>query len=324
MDFLVGEAIGERLRYVLGGSDVRCAVAFLGRGVSSIFPGVDADAAKARIVCDVHIGGTNPNALKELGAPRNSSLRHVPWLHAKVYLSSRGVVIGSMNASHHGIGFSDNGGGLTEAATFQEVSTPIWESASNWFDELYSGASQVDVRAVELAKRRFGRRVTPPLPSARSPGSLLDMICSSPESFHGVGFVVIGTPTTEAARMDARESAFQRKVATREQLASSEDGGIFLGRSRDEISSWTSTFIEFWMPMEKLYIFLRTVRALDRGSGSVFSDRNARVVKEKLSIELPSLVSAQRNDAAAIRRLLDRGGGWYPDAYSLAEALDAC
>lgn len=50
---------------------------------------------------------TTQAALIALGAPHNERLLHLDGLHAKVYLSRRGAVVCSANASSNGIGFGE-------------------------------------------------------------------------------------------------------------------------------------------------------------------------------------------------------------------------
>ena len=78
-------------------------------------------------------GGTSPKALVALGATKNKQLRHVPDLHAKVYISDRGVVVGSANASSNGIGF-DADPGLIEAGMLLRPDDAGFAEAAAWFE----------------------------------------------------------------------------------------------------------------------------------------------------------------------------------------------
>lgn len=71
------------------------------------------------------MGGTNPSELEALGAPKNKNLRHLPGLHAKVYLSHDGLITGSANASNNGIGFIEVAR-LLEAGTFHPPESETW------------------------------------------------------------------------------------------------------------------------------------------------------------------------------------------------------
>lgn len=154
--FVDHKKLGPEIRNVLQGDCVRCAVAFWGDGAAaSLFVGPP--PAGARIICDIAMGGTNPRELKELGARRNPGLKHLPGLHAKVYLSGSGLVVGSANASNNGIGFLD-AAVLTEAGTYHHPDETAWEQASTWFDRLWKCAKPVEDAALETAAAAWGRR----------------------------------------------------------------------------------------------------------------------------------------------------------------------
>ena len=132
--FLTGAELAEAIRDVLSGADVRCAVAYWGGGIEKAFPTSDGPPA-ARIICDVTRGGTSPKALVTMGAPRNKDLRHVPDLHAKVYISDLGAVVGSANASDNGIGFNA-APGLIEAGVLLRPDEESFAEAAEWFETL--------------------------------------------------------------------------------------------------------------------------------------------------------------------------------------------
>ena len=66
----------------------RCAVAFWGSGaVEQLFGSWLHEAAQIRR--DIPMGATNPDELRNLGAPSNPCLKHLERLHGKVYISER-------------------------------------------------------------------------------------------------------------------------------------------------------------------------------------------------------------------------------------------
>ena len=68
----------------------RCAVAFWGSGaVEQLFGSWLHEAAQIRR--DIPMGATNPDELRNLGAPSNPCLKHLERLHGKVYISERGA-----------------------------------------------------------------------------------------------------------------------------------------------------------------------------------------------------------------------------------------
>ncbi|MBK5927474.1 hypothetical protein [Rhodobaculum claviforme] len=111
-----------------------------------------------RIICDIGMGGTNPEALITLGAPRRDGLRHCSNMHAKVYLSDAGLVMGSANASANGIGLNADAAGLTEAGTFSTAHSPAWEAAATWFENLWTRAAAVDADAMDRAWKSWRLR----------------------------------------------------------------------------------------------------------------------------------------------------------------------
>src|SRR4029077_13895278 len=113
------------------GSKSQCAVAFWGDGAASVLFPNRCLPADARIICDIMMGGSNPKELRNLGAPDDGRIKHLPGLHAKVYLSNRGLITSSANASNNGIGFLVVAR-LVEAGTFHPPESEAYASASRW------------------------------------------------------------------------------------------------------------------------------------------------------------------------------------------------
>lgn len=151
-EFLIGGALGDRIRNIARGGDARLAVAFWGKGAAGeLFGPGHLDRDDLRIVCDLGMGATNPEALAELGAPRRDGLRHRPGLHGKVYLSAAGLVVGSANASSNGIGLGADPAGLIEVGTFSAAGSPAWQAAAAWFETLWARAEAIDAAAMDSA-----------------------------------------------------------------------------------------------------------------------------------------------------------------------------
>ena len=159
-EFLYGEALSAKIREVLQGNDPCCAVAFWGSGaVQELFGNDQIDFESLKVVCDLSMGGTNPETLMSLGAPNNANLRHFSGLHSKVYISTSGVVITSANASNNGIGFMGADATLIEAGAFFEDETDEWFQSVMWFQqEIWTSASPIDTEALEAARLSWNRR----------------------------------------------------------------------------------------------------------------------------------------------------------------------
>lgn len=320
--FLTGPALFEAVLHVIGGRDRRCAVAFWGLGVEGILNVADEGCGPVRIVCDLSMGGSNPDALRALGAPDEPSIRHRDGLHAKIYLSDRGAVVGSANASENGLGFGPGGPGLVEAATFHAPGSPTWEGAASWFERLDAEATQVD----EAALVRARRLLRPIANTGRSrpvrPGSLLDMVAARPEAFEGVGFVLASASSSAEERRAARRLA-RRAGIDRETIESTEDHDMFIGWGTATVLRWPVSFFELWMPGDRLHIYARTVKAVDTAAGNVLSRKDLRAVRRLVASPLPDLRAAERLDAEVAGRLLTDEGLMFRTAAEFAAAIDA-
>jgi len=167
--FLHGSALTEAICAVLSGERKDIAVAFWGAEPLKRL-GIK-DAAKMRVACDLYSGACNPGAIKDL-LDGGARVFDVPGLHAKVYLGSTAMVVGSANVSANGLGeegveISD---GL-EAGVRSDRPVDV-RQAKDWFTTLLSGRKPVGRGALPELKRLWNlrRRGRP----RRSSGSLLD------------------------------------------------------------------------------------------------------------------------------------------------------
>jgi hypothetical protein len=154
-EFLVGDELSARIRAIIDRGNPRLAIAFWGRGAAADLFEDEQAMRRAKIICDVSMGGTHHEALINLGAPGNARLKHIPGLHAKVCLSKEGVVVGSANASNKGIGFAGRSAKNFEAGAFYSSGSDAWATASKWFNARFRIASQVDDAAVGWARKSW-------------------------------------------------------------------------------------------------------------------------------------------------------------------------
>lgn len=242
-DFVTGRDLTEKIRYVVGGGEVKCAVAYWGSH------GFDLDDVKNwKIVCDIVGGSTSPNALTALGAPTNSSLKHHSNLHSKVYLSDRGAVIGSANASAGGLHTMDRSSRMLEAGVYYDADDNIWHQATAWFDQLFQRADIVDVKALELAQARY----SPPfdeIPENYEGMTILQQIVSNPAYFvsAGVGFVITrNVASADEISQAANESASAGDI-TKAVLKKWDAKRSFIEWSEKEMAKLSTQFIEFYI-----------------------------------------------------------------------------
>ncbi len=157
---MAGDDLSRKIREVVEGKDARCAVAFWGRGaVQELFGTEVLEREDVHVVCDLSMGGTNPTTLRALGAPDNPQIRFLDGLHAKVFLSESGAVVGSANASNNGIGFMGGNAQLREAGTYFSRESDAWRTIRDWFVGLSESESgQVDAEALNAAQLAWNCR----------------------------------------------------------------------------------------------------------------------------------------------------------------------
>ena len=321
-EFLFDADLAKRIREVAAGRDVRCAVAFWSvDGIERVFESVAA-ARRARIVCDISMGSTSAEALEILGAPKRKALRHQRGLHAKVYISDRGLVTGSANASISALGPNSGAARLTEAGTFHAPESAAFKNASAWFEFVHAPAGKVDQPALDWARRAY----RPPRISASRPpvpGSLLDAVRVDPERFPGAGFVFTRTASDDDDIKTARKSAkrLAGTIAKRE-IDAWPRGGFFTGWPPEKVMSWPTLFFEFWQPAQALTVFAKTVGIHDPGNGSILSRNSWRMANKLYCADLPSRAAIAKADATLAARIRGNSDGQlYIDAHALANRL---
>lgn len=253
--FLDDRELGPAIIKLVKGTELRCAVAFWGNGAvrklfkNGVLPG------SSKIICDLTMGGTNPDELRALGAPDNKRLKHLPGLHAKVYISDRGIIICSANVSNNGIGFLDVPK-LIEAGVFHHPATDTYSAALRWFEEVWKAAKAVDdsalLRAEDAWARRLAGNYRQTTQRSFDLASLLDAVVADPMRFRGVGFA-FSTGNSSAQQRDETAEAVAEKddknptplLSRRERKALKEwpVGDVFSGWSPEDIHAWPGRFV---------------------------------------------------------------------------------
>jgi PLD-like domain len=152
----IADAIGAALSTATGGADF--AVAYWGKGSMKRL-GLDSFNGKIRIICDLWSLSCNPNELQKL-LDRNFKLKTKDGLHAKVYLTSNKIVIGSANASINGLGEEDkneDNNHELEAAIVSEDDDIIC-AANKWFERHWKAAKTIDKDLLDEVRPFWKRR----------------------------------------------------------------------------------------------------------------------------------------------------------------------
>ena len=173
------------------------AVAFWGDGAAEQL-GIDRSPKTMEVVCNLRLGGTNPDEIARMGA-MGVILRHSNTLHSKVYLFPDCVIIGSSNASSNGLSFQEGETGAWQEANVLSSDPKLLEQVKNWWSNL--SAAPVDDDAIEEARAAWSKRRSS-ISLRNSSASLLKEMQRSRSFFDGkqVYLVVYSTELNEEGR----------------------------------------------------------------------------------------------------------------------------
>jgi hypothetical protein len=320
-DFLSGDCMTEVLKRVARGRGARIATAFWSKvGIDELFG--PAGMGGASIVCDIAMGSTSPKALEALGAPGNDDLRHHERLHAKVFISDEGLVVGSANVSNAALGTGHLSRWQLEAGTFHAAHSPAWSQAVEWFDALHGRSPGVGQDELDWA----GIVYRPPLPGPRGAprrGSLLDLVAVAPVKFAGVSFVVARMLSTDKQIKRALKSA--KALGTgipAKEIDAWPRSSMFTDWESTDVDKWKKTFVEFWIGPRKVSVFGYRDAICDRANGSVLGRRDWRAIARESSLDIPERQAISRLDAGLARLLpADAEGAIFKDGAALAKRI---
>jgi hypothetical protein len=135
MRFLDGSAAQARIAdLVVQSSSIKMAVAFWGQPAPKIL-GLLTTQNAVQIVCNLKMGGTNPEAIEALQDAGISVLQS-DHLHGKVYLFDTEAILGSSNASANGLSLQSNEIRGWHEANVSITEQPTLADISDWFDKL--------------------------------------------------------------------------------------------------------------------------------------------------------------------------------------------
>jgi len=153
--FKHGRDLTAAITHVVSSGPVDMAVAYWGSKACDHL-NLPQDLAGYRIACDAYSGFCSPAAIKEL-LHRNAQVVDVPLLHAKVYLSGRGVVSASANASTRGLsGAPDSSFGL-EAGIF-DCELSHLDKARDWFSHTFKSGRTVTLGDLSRIEEVWNRQ----------------------------------------------------------------------------------------------------------------------------------------------------------------------
>ncbi|NHN93612.1 phospholipase D-like domain-containing protein [Acetobacter sicerae] len=217
-----GERLRDAILTVMAGGHPRMCVAFLGPSwVEDLFKGVLPKNAK--VICDLRMGATVRAALKAGGAPNNKRLRHLPdqEMHGKIYLSDKGAVVCSANASKAAL----SGSNRIEDGIYVTPGSDMYHDICQQFALRFKVAKQIDQPAVDHAPL-FG-------PAGQLPSglTLINALRQNASAFKGIYFVC----STEVVDKAIRDAADQ-KLAEEDKYVS--EGNTSSTARHEHFSNW--------------------------------------------------------------------------------------
>jgi len=161
MKFLTEKQVAQAVRELVRDAvDVRIAVAFWGKGGSTLL-GLDEIRSKPRVICNLDSGACNPEEL--LALKKFATLRTHAQLHAKIFWTPKGVIIGSSNASTNGLwGEGKDARGWREANILVRDEAILTE-VGDWFQTQWSEGRSVTAPIIEASRTLWdaGRQRAP-------------------------------------------------------------------------------------------------------------------------------------------------------------------
>jgi hypothetical protein len=143
-------------KLVNGSSEVRLAIAFWGDGAVKKL-GIQ-DAEQVTIICNIRSGSCNPAEIERLSELTQITVFTHDDLHAKVYLTPHGAVVGSSNASANGLAEEGpTAEGLREA-NLQTDDRGIIDLLGKWFTERLNESEPATPELIEEASELWAHR----------------------------------------------------------------------------------------------------------------------------------------------------------------------
>ena len=158
LKFIEGGRLIEEFQNLKKDSDgADLAVAFWGNGSAARLK-IKKNGG-IRIICNLQSGACNPDEIEKL--QRLVNIRTHKELHAKVYSTKRGAIIGSSNASTNGLAIPASDAQWWREANIVVDDQSILDEIAKWFEIMWREAQEITEshlgRARELWKLRFSK-----------------------------------------------------------------------------------------------------------------------------------------------------------------------
>lgn len=159
MQFLTEETAPVAIREILKDATLaKIAVAFWGDGAVARL-GIGRNGLKAKVICNLQSGACNPIEIRRLLALKpNIEVHTNARLHAKVYWTQNGAIVGSSNASTNGLAVEGRALGSWAEGNILVNDASVLGKMSNWFDQLFDLSGEITEADLAKAEEAWNNR----------------------------------------------------------------------------------------------------------------------------------------------------------------------
>ncbi|MBK4726976.1 phospholipase D family protein [Pantoea agglomerans] len=146
--------------------ELLAAVAFWGKGADTMI--CPHAGQRARLICNVDSGATNPQVIKALRDKPGVTIRQSDKLHAKVIAGAKQALVGSANFSANGLNLEGSEQSWWDEAGLLTEDPGQIAAIHQWFAGQWEAARDISDKDLQLAQlrwsqRRSGRTASAPL-----------------------------------------------------------------------------------------------------------------------------------------------------------------
>ncbi|PPT93301.1 hypothetical protein XaraCFBP7407_18665 [Xanthomonas arboricola pv. arracaciae] len=162
-------------------TDLDLAVAFWGNNASTILQ-LSKPSRSVRVILELSQGATNITEVRTLMTLKGVQVKTLDRLHAKAYIATDEMVIGSANASSGGLGVAGFEHLHWKELGFRTSDQVSLAEAKAWFEVLWTEARMIEPSELDRLEKLQEIRKTQAVPMV-SNGSTLDALKKHPEFF---------------------------------------------------------------------------------------------------------------------------------------------
>lgn len=201
--------------------EVKLAVAYWGDGACKRLS--LATAAKLTVICNARSGSCNPKELERLLElqGRGARIQTLDDLHAKVYLTREGAIVGSSNASANGQAEDGEAADSLREANLLIDNGEALDTLSTWFDAALEASEELnsaivdEVRAIWGDRNRDSRRKR----LTRKHASLLKAARDDPTAFQNANiFIALYTERSDPEAKSAVKNYKEKRRQDNEKV----------------------------------------------------------------------------------------------------------